>query len=931
MNLLPYKSPLMPLLHNLFQVYITPYSIGYSVLTDATSSALPIASLINKANVEVTASATSVAYAVMDKGGNLNSLLNANLADPSSSNAWPITGFSYYVIRTQTHIGSCERRIAAMKYLYSYYYSDAVKDMAAALGFATLPVFIRDIIAQKLVTTARCNNGQLALSEYNKNPTTIVTSTTFKEIAKSFASVYSAVDSSANWNFVSFEDSRQILSNFTAAPHAVAGVVTMLTGRKEKLKYFNNPNILTFTFSHVPAVIIYHLDYYTGCAHVPLRITNDILIGIYSGTIIAWNDAKIQEANYPFRFCLPPKLIHLVVLSTPSDENSVFYRYLSLISPDFNKSYYSQGGDGSFQYYDFSSVIPNSRLTTVTANAYVDNVILSQDATFGFFLHVVVPTSTVASYCADSACNTPVIAPNDYGASVALCQLDPNTVINPSQNTFTYDLMVSTTVGCYPIVGTVDISMNSVNNKNSCTRGTHAYSIVVNKVKFGAFLFHGSMIIKPLALVSNAPSTSIQRQDAYMSICDQTCNGMMMGYAYCGYRDCSWEGGDYIQLVSGCLAGTQSRHVSYIRTNSTCVMNPLTSPPPVVQISCTHVLPDSSVAIGAIFMAVMGALVCSVILYLSFKYSYEKVLRRSQLIFIYFFLVGAVLMNLTVLCMYGPNSDSNCMLRVWAVNLSSTIMFAPLIMKLHRVDVLFRTLQRGGRRKTISDFTVGLQVLGLFSVDLAILIAWTIIDRPRSILVSSTYKNVYLAIDDLVCSTNINQPFEKAMVAWKAGLLLFGIIKSIQTWEVPKEISEAKHFAIAIYNIAVVGSFSYFLSVFGNVGIDVIVILRCVGIFISATVSAVVIMMPKLVIIQLSWTEVFLGSASSFKEDCSYTSSTPNIPAPQIQDTLDLPRRKVGHSANLMGALTTNFKIRHQSNEDIDMCGGTMKNREVAI
>jgi hypothetical protein len=193
MNLLPYKSPLMPLLHNLFQVYITPYSIGYSVLTDATSSALPIASLINKANVEVTASATSVAYAVMDKGGNLNSLLNANLADPSSSNAWPITGFSYYVIRTQTHIGSCERRIAAMKYLYSYYYSDAVKDMAAALGFATLPVFIRDIIAQKLVTTVRCNNGQLALSEYNKNPTTIVTSTTFKEIAKSFASVYSAV------------------------------------------------------------------------------------------------------------------------------------------------------------------------------------------------------------------------------------------------------------------------------------------------------------------------------------------------------------------------------------------------------------------------------------------------------------------------------------------------------------------------------------------------------------------------------------------------------------------------------------------------------------------------------------------------------------------------------------------------------------------
>lgn len=913
-------------------MYNTPYSIGYSVLNDATSSSLPIASLINKANVVVTASATSVAYAVMDKGGNLNSLLNAVLSDPSSLNAWPIAGFSYYVIRTQTHIGSCERRIAAMKYLYNFYYSDAVKDMAAALGFATLPVFIRDIIAQKLVTTVRCNNGQLALREFNKNPTTIVTSTTFKEIAKSYAAVFGVVDSSASWNFVDFADSREILRSFTAAPEAVAGVVTMLTGRQEKLKYFSNPNIMTFTFSHVPAVIIYHLDSYTVCSNMPLRITNAILDGIYSGTIAAWNDAKIQEANYASRLCLPPKLIRLVVHSIPTDENSVFYRYLSLISPAFNRSYYDQGGDGSFQYYNFSSVIPSSRLVTVTANAFTDNVVISQDGTLGFFLHAVVPTSTVASYCADSACNTPVIVPNDHGASVALCQLDPNTVINPSKNTFTYDLMVSTAVGCYPIVGTIDISMNSINSKDSCAPGSSAYSILVNKVKFGAFLFYGSTIVKPLALASNAPSTSIQRQDAFKSICDQTCNGVMMGYAICGYRDCSWEGGDYVQLVSACSARTQRRHVSYVRTNSTCVLNPLTAPPQNLLISCAYILPNSSVAVGAISMAVMGALVCSVILYLTFKYSYEKVLRRSQLVFIYFFLVGAVLMNLTVLCMYGPNSDPNCMLRVWAVNLSSTIMFAPLIMKLHRVDVLFRTLQRGGRRKTISDFTVGLQVLALFSVDLAILIAWTIIDRPRSILVSSTYEDVYLAIDNLVCSTNINQPFEKAMVAWKAGLLLFGIIKSIQTWEVPKEISEAKHFAIAIYNIAVVGSFSYFLSVFGNVGIDVIVILRCVGIFISATVSAVVIMMPKLVIIQLSWTEVFLGSASSFKEDCSYTSSTPNIPVqPQTHDTQDLPtRRKTRLSGSLMGAFTTNSKIRNKSNEEIGTCRGTVKNRIVA-
>jgi hypothetical protein len=69
-----------------------------------------------------------------------------------------------------------------------------------------------------------------------------------------------------------------------------------------------------------------------------------------------------------------------------------------------------------------------------------------------------------------------------------------------------------------------------------------------------------------------------------------------------------------------------------------------------------------------------------------------------------------MLMNLTVLSMYGPNSNGNCMLRVWSFNLSSTIMYAPLIMKLHRVEVFYRQVQRGQRRKNISDTYVLMQV-----------------------------------------------------------------------------------------------------------------------------------------------------------------------------------------------------------------------------
>jgi hypothetical protein len=163
--------------------------------------------------------------------------------------------------------------------------------------------------------------------------------------------------------------------------------------------------------------------------------------------------------------------------------------------------------------------------------------------------------------------------------------------------------------------------------------------------------------------------------------------------------------------------------------------------------------------------------------------------------------------------------------------------------------------------------------------------------------------------------TGLSQPFEIAMVAWKSSLLAFGIFKATRTWEVPEEISEAKYFAIAIYNIAVVGCFTYFLSVFGEADVNSVVVLRVIGLFISATVSAVVIMLPKLVIIQLSWTEVFLGSASSFKEDCSYTSSIPPIIGPTVLIKSQKNRHNSRHNLDLN---LENVPVRKYKEANID-------------
>ena len=73
-------------------VYTMPYSIGYSVLSDAMNSFLPMASMVNRAGQVVAPSSYTVDSAVMDKGGNLDANFNAVLVDSSSFNAWPMSG-----------------------------------------------------------------------------------------------------------------------------------------------------------------------------------------------------------------------------------------------------------------------------------------------------------------------------------------------------------------------------------------------------------------------------------------------------------------------------------------------------------------------------------------------------------------------------------------------------------------------------------------------------------------------------------------------------------------------------------------------------------------------------------------------------------------------------------------------------------------------
>ena len=158
-----------------------------------------MAKIVNKAGTVVIASSESVGYAVLNLGGNLNTLMQANLADGGATHAWPIVGYTYFVIRKSHHIApeDCARRTAAMEYLYRFYGSRTVKIAAESCGFSVVPNFVATIIMDFLVDNSMCMSGDYALSAYRRTPSVILSSPVLSHITTDYIISYTSVDPSA--------------------------------------------------------------------------------------------------------------------------------------------------------------------------------------------------------------------------------------------------------------------------------------------------------------------------------------------------------------------------------------------------------------------------------------------------------------------------------------------------------------------------------------------------------------------------------------------------------------------------------------------------------------------------------------------------------------------------------------------------------------
>jgi phosphate transport system substrate-binding protein len=127
----------------------TPNSIGYVELSYAIANKIAYANMVNKAGKTVTANATSLASAINDYATAFNDKMTAVIVDGPSDASWPIVGYTYIILHTQS-MKDCVKAQKLVSFLNWALTDPAAAKRAADLGYSVLPDAIRTKVLDTL-------------------------------------------------------------------------------------------------------------------------------------------------------------------------------------------------------------------------------------------------------------------------------------------------------------------------------------------------------------------------------------------------------------------------------------------------------------------------------------------------------------------------------------------------------------------------------------------------------------------------------------------------------------------------------------------------------------------------------------------------------------------------------------------------------------
>jgi phosphate transport system substrate-binding protein len=141
----------------------TPYAIGYVELSYAVANKLAFAQFVNKAGNTVSATADTLQSAMNDFANSFTDKLTNVIVDGPGDNTWPIAGYTYLVLHTQS-MTDCVKAQKLLEYITWTQTDPAAAKRASELGYATLPPTVRDQVLAKL-SEVTCNGQPVMASK----------------------------------------------------------------------------------------------------------------------------------------------------------------------------------------------------------------------------------------------------------------------------------------------------------------------------------------------------------------------------------------------------------------------------------------------------------------------------------------------------------------------------------------------------------------------------------------------------------------------------------------------------------------------------------------------------------------------------------------------------------------------------------------------
>lgn len=471
----------------------TRYSMGFALYREVVEAGLAIPSLYKMGKL-IPCSAETVYNANLEiKIGGVPAL--------SPSYSWPIIGYTYFLVRSQSNF-SCTARRELVRFMLWWYQSEDNRNVQNKFSFVVLPPVVQDElqIEKNLRSTVFCDGGVLAYPAAQLNDGTFLFSSIIQrhtDIAVSayiatgaqFRSVLNTSDSLVSWN-----------SLVSGAADLVFLVPTAATrGQKSTDNLIIQP---VFAGGQVLTTSV------GGKATV--NMTRDIIVRILTGTVRTLNHASITAINPAISASLFPSDTIRLVVTNDSDSTPFYKSFCSMWTAQkapivYDTCVEQMQGWGLVTGYGVN-------VTLVSSTKMVDQMVLSVPGAIGITWLDPLISSTIVTLL-DNATNT-VLAPNSnsFGACFSPAQFAPLKEISATAHAANI-----ADPSCWPFAQQIAFATR-LTATGSCTKFTYL-------AKFASWYLNNVGVSEDLKRNLFSPLPASAFQPANDTLSTASCNG----------------------------------------------------------------------------------------------------------------------------------------------------------------------------------------------------------------------------------------------------------------------------------------------------------------------------------------------------------------------------------------------------------------------